>query len=186
MTKTGPLAAASIAGLLLYVAMAPAHAQDAAPRAAEATRQASPSPHSYRLDYALTELEDGKKIDSRQYSLSLGGGTQGTQPWQGEVQIGTRIPVVMKSDGSIQYVDAGTKIVGFISTREGTQLLRTNCDVSSVAPDEANVDGRPILRTLTIVNEAPIALGKAVLVGTADDSNSKRKFELEVTVTEIN
>jgi hypothetical protein len=186
MTKTGPLAAASIAGLLLYIAMAPAHAQDAAPRAAEATRQTSPPPHSYRLDYALTELEDGKKVDSRQYSISVGGGTPSAQPWQGVVQIGTRIPVVMKSDGSIQYVDAGTKIVGFISTRDGAQVLRTNCDVSSVAPDEAKVDSRPILRTLTIVNEAPVALGKAVIVGAADDPNSKRKFELEVTVTEIN
>ena len=93
--------------------------------------------------------------------------------------------MVMKSDGSIQYVDVGTKIVGFISTRDGTQVLRTNCDVSSVAPDEAKVDGRPILRTLTIVNEAPVALGKAVMIGTADDPNSKHKFQLEVTVTEI-
>ncbi len=174
-----------LAALFLGVAIASARAQDATPPKTEATPQAQTPPHSYRLDYMLTELEDRKKIDSRQYSISVGGGTQGGPPWQGVVEIGTRVPMVMKSDGSIQYVDVGTKIVGFISTRDGTQVLRTNCDVSSVAPDEAKVDGRPILRTLTIVNEAPVALGKAVMIGTADDPNSKHKFQLEVTVTEI-
>ncbi|HXA78685.1 MAG TPA: hypothetical protein VNV41_16240, partial [Candidatus Acidoferrales bacterium] len=64
-------------------------------------------------------------------------------------------------------------------------VLETNCDVSSVAPDEAKVDGRPILRTLFIRNETPVVVGKAVTVATADDPNSKRKFQLEVTVTEI-
>jgi len=186
MIKRRLLAAVvSIAALFFCVATTSAPAQDVAQPKSEAAPQAQTPPHSYRLNYTLTELADGKKIDSREYSISVGGGTQSGPPWQGVVEIGTRVPVVMKSDGSIQYVDVGTKIVGFISTRDGTQVLRTNCDVSSVAPDETKVDGRPILRTLTIVNEAPVAVGKAVLVGTADDPDSKRKFELEVTVTEI-
>jgi hypothetical protein len=185
MIKKGPLAAASMAALFFCVAIASAPAQDAAPPKGEATPQAQTPPRSYRLDYMLTELEDGKKIDSRQYSISVGGGTPSGRPWQGQVQIGTRVPVVMKSDGTIQYVDVGTKINGFISMRDGAQVLDTDCDVSSVAPDEAKVDGRPILRTLTIRNETPVVVGKAVTVGTADDPNSKRKFQLEVTVMEI-
>jgi len=185
MMKKTSLAAASIAALFFCVAIA-SGAQDAAPPKAEATPQAQTPPHSYRLDYTLIELEDGKKIDSRQYSISLGGGTQSGRPWTGQVEIGTRVPVVMKSDGSIQYVDVGTKIVGFISMRDGAQLLDTSCDVSSTAADDAKVDGRPILRTLAIKNQTPIVVGKVVTVGTADDPNSKRRFELDVTVTEIN
>jgi hypothetical protein len=184
MIKKGPLAAASIAALFLCVAIASARAQDATPPKAETTPQAQTPPRSYRLDYTLTELEDGKKIDSRQYSISVGGGTPSGRPWQGRVQIGTRVPVDMKSDGT-QYVDVGTKISGLISMRDGAQVLDTDCDVSSVALDEAKVDGRPILRELIIRNEAPVTVGKAVTVGTADDPNSKRKFQLEVTVTEI-
>jgi len=185
MIKRRLLAAVvSIAALSFCVAITSAPAQNVAQPKSEAAPQAQ-TPRSYRLDYTLTELENGKKIDSREYSITVGGGTQSGPPWQGVVEIGTRVPAGMKSDGSIQYVDVGTKIVGFISTRDGTQVLRTNCDVSSVAPDEAKVDGRPILRTLTIVNEAPVAVGKAVMAGTADDPDSKRRFELEVTVTEI-
>ncbi len=185
MIKKAPLAA-SIAALLFCVAIASAAPpQDTGSPKAEATPQAQTAPRSYRLDYTLTESEDGKKIDSRQYSIVIGGGTQNGRPWQGEVQIGTRVPVVVKSDGTIEYVDVGTKISGSISMRDGAQVLNTNCNVSSVVPDEAKVDGRPILRTLSIRNETPVMVGKAVTVGTADDPNSKRKFQLEVTVTEI-
>jgi hypothetical protein len=185
MTKTGTLAAASMAALFFWVATAAAPAQDAARPKAETTPQAQTPPHSYRLDYTLTELEDGKKIDSRQYSISTGGGTQSERAWQGQVKIGTRVPVVMKSDGTIEYVDVGTKINGFISMRDDAQVLFTDCDVSSVVTDDAKVDGRPILRTLTISNQTPIVVGKPMMVGAADDPNSKRKFQLEVTVTEI-
>jgi len=185
MIKKGPLAAAFMAALFFCVAIASAPAQDVAPPKAEATPQAQTPPHSYRLDYTLTELADGKKIDSRQYSISVGGGTQSGRPWQGQVQIGTKVPAGMKSDGTNQYLDVGTKINGFISMRDGAQVLDTDCDVSSVAPDESKVDGRPILRTFMIRNETPVVVGKAVTVGTADDPNSKRKFQLEVTVTEI-
>lgn len=178
--------AASIAALLFCVAIASAAPpQDAASPKAEVTPQAQTPPRSFRLDYTLTESEDGKKIDSRQYSISVGGGTASGRPWQGQVQIGTRVPVVMKSDGTIEYVDVGTKINGLIGMRDGAQVLDTDCDVSSVAPDEAKVDGRPILRTLMIRNETPVVVGKAMMAGAAEDPNSKRKFELEVKVTEI-
>lgn len=185
MIKNGRLAASSIAALFFCVAIAPAPAQDAAPSKAEATTQPQPPPHSYRLDYTLTELEGGKKIDSRQYSVSVGGGSRNERPWPGQVQIGTRVPVSTNTDGSTQYVDVGTRIHSYISMRDGAQVLNTNCDVSSMAPDQAKESGRPILRTLTIANETPVVLGKAVMVGTADDPNSARQFQLEITVTEI-
>ncbi|HXA79604.1 MAG TPA: hypothetical protein VNV41_20905, partial [Candidatus Acidoferrales bacterium] len=167
MIKKGSWAAASMAALFSCVVIASALAQDVAPPKAEATPQAQTPPRSYRLDYTLTELADGKKIDSRQYSISVGGGTQSGRPWQGQLQIGTKVPAGMKSDGTNQYLDVGTKISGVISMRDGAQVLETNCDVSSVAPDEAKVDGRPILRTLFIRNETPVVVGKAVTVATA-------------------
>ncbi|HXO87013.1 MAG TPA: hypothetical protein VN885_00080 [Candidatus Acidoferrales bacterium] len=101
------------------------------------------------------------------------------------MQIGTKIPAGMKSDGTNQYVDVGIRICGLLRMRDGAEVLDTDVDVSSLAPDEAKVDGHPILRTLTISNQTPVGVGKAMMVGTADDPNSKRKFQLEVTVTEI-
>ena len=43
---------------------------------------------AYRLDFSLNELEDGKKINTRQYSLNL---TDGTEPQV--LKIGTRVPI---------------------------------------------------------------------------------------------
>jgi len=177
--------AAPIAALFFCLAIAPAaRAQDAASPKAEATPQVQTPPHSYRLDYTLTESEDGKKIDSRQYSI-MGGGSLSGRTWVSQLQIGTKIPAGMKSDGTNQYVDAGTRISARFSMRDGAQVLNTDFDLSSLVPDEAKVDGRPILRTLTISNETPVVVGRAMTVGTADDPNSKRKFQLEVTVAEI-
>jgi hypothetical protein len=78
----------------------------------------------------------------------------------------------------------GTTISGSVSSRDGAQILDTYCDVTSVVPDEGKVDGRPVLRSLSITDETPIVEGKPMLLGTADDPNSKREFQLEVTVTQ--
>src|SRR5579872_4359069 len=115
---------------------------------------ASPQPdmgsHAYRLDYTLTESENGKKIDSRHYSINLGGDSQTQQI--GHIEIGTRVPIEAKSDGTVQYIDAGTKITGSLHMRGRVEVVDTSCDVSSVAPEQANTNGRPVLRTLQMNN----------------------------------
>jgi len=171
--------AAPIAALFFCVAMAAAaSAQDGPPPSVEAIPQAQTSPHSYRLDYTLTELEDGKKIDVRQYSISVAGGI-------GQVKIDTKVPAGVNSDGGNQYLDVGTSIKCFVRMRDGAPALDTDLGVSSVVPDEGKVNGRPILRTFTISSQTPVVVGKGVMVGTVDDPNSKRKFQLEVMAAEI-
>ncbi|HKQ85441.1 MAG TPA: hypothetical protein VJS43_01595 [Candidatus Acidoferrales bacterium] len=177
--------AAIAVALVIGIAGTSAPAQDATSSKTASAPQAEMPPHAFRLDYTLTETEGGKKIDSRQYSLNVGGGGQNGRPWVSQLQIGNRVPAGTKTDGTAQYLDVGTRINGSISIRDGARVLDTYCDVTSVVPDEAKVDGRPVLRTLTISNSAPIAEGKSMLVGVADDPNSNREFRLEVTVTEL-
>jgi hypothetical protein len=160
-------------------------AQDSTPSNAPQSAQVQTMSHSYRLDYLLTETEDGKKIDSRKYSLNLGGGGQGGRSLIGRVQVGTRVPAGTKTDGTVQSLDVGTNLVAGLTVRDGVLSLSTTCDLTSVAPDEGKIDGRPILRTLTLVADAPLIEGKPMLVATADDPNSKRTFQLEVTVAEL-
>src|ERR1700741_5282079 len=59
--------------------------------------------HAYRIDFLLSEIEDGKKINTRQYALKLNSGESN------ELKIGTRVPVEVKQ-GEIQYLDVGTNI----------------------------------------------------------------------------
>ena len=160
-------------------------AQDATSSKTTSAPQAEMPPHAFRLDYTLPEMEGAKKIDSRQYSLNVGGGGPNGRPWTGQLQIGNRVPAGTKTDGTAQYLDVGTRINGSINTRDGVRVLDTYCDVTSVVPDEAKVDGRPVLRTLTISNSTPITEGKSMLVGIVDDPNSSREFQLAVTVAEL-
>jgi hypothetical protein len=168
-----------------------AQAKDATQPKAEAPLPAEVPPHSYRLDYTLTESEGGKKIDSRRYSLETGGGTNSGRSWSSYIESGTRVPVESKGDtnhqyNEYQYIDVGTKFRCSISQRDGAQVLDTGLTLSSVAPDATDIDARhPILRNLEIGNVTPIQTGKTTLVGSAEDPNSGRTFLLEVTVTEI-
>jgi hypothetical protein len=170
--------------LLVSGAIAHGAAQESSPPVPQCA-QVQTAVHSYRLDYLLTETEDGKRIDSRKYSLNMGGGGQAGRSLYGRIQVGTRVPVGAKTDGTAQSIDVGTTIVAAVTLRDGVLDLSTTCDLTSAAPDATKIDGRPILRTLTLVADAPLTQGKPMLVGTADDPDSKREFQLEVTVTEM-
>jgi hypothetical protein len=178
---------AAVFALTLMVCGTIAHgaAQESTPSNSVQSGQAQTPAHAYRLDYLLTETEDGKKIDSRKYSLNLGGGGQAGRSLVGRIQVGPRVPVGTKADGTTQSLDVGTNLVAGLTVRDGVLSLSTTCDLTSVAPDDAKIDGRPILRTLTLMADAPLSEGKPMLVGTADDPNSKREFQLEVTATEM-
>src|SRR6185437_242444 len=62
--------------------------------------------HAYRVDFSINELQDGKKINSRHYSMILTSGDRN------QIKIGTRVPVSTTPSVStqFQYMDVGTNI----------------------------------------------------------------------------
>jgi len=134
----------------------------------------------YRLDFSLHELEDGRKVNTRQYSMSL---IQGVQ-WQ-ELKIGTRVPVEMKQ-GELQYLDVGTNINARLQEIKSVLDLEVHADLSNFAvPDQASKTTMPVLRQLRISGTTVVNTGKPVVIGVVDDPNSKRQFQLEVTATKL-
>src|SRR5579859_604208 len=55
---------------------------------ASKTAKAEDSVDAYRLDVSFNELDDGKKLNTRHYSIDLTGGRPN------DIKIGTRVPVV--------------------------------------------------------------------------------------------
>jgi 3D (Asp-Asp-Asp) domain-containing protein len=133
--------------------------------------------HAYRLDFSVKELEDGKTINTRQYSMNMQADDNN------EIKIGTRVPVE-SGQGQYQYIDVGTSIWCRIGERsEGIPLL-VKAEVSNFAiPDHES--GHPVIRQLKIDASTLALLGKPMIVGSVDDPNSKRQFQLEVTVTKL-
>jgi hypothetical protein len=133
--------------------------------------------HAYRLDFSVKELEDGKTINTRQYSLNLNADDSN------EIKIGTRVPVE-SGQGQYQYIDVGTSIWCRIGERSDGILVSVNAEISNFAiPDHET--GHPVIRQLKIEASTLALLGKPMIIGSVDDPNSKRQFQLEVTVTKL-
>jgi hypothetical protein len=150
--------------------------ESSAPKAAPETEKAV---NAYRLDFSVNEMEDGKKINTRQYSMNLNADDAN------EIKIGTRVPVDIKQ-GEFQYLDVGTSIWCRLGERVSGLPINVRAEISNFAtPDQQAQQTRPVLRQLSIKASTVAQLGKPMVVGSVDDPNSKRQFQLEVTVTKL-
>jgi hypothetical protein len=177
MFKKTALTAAVILVLMVGGGVCKAAAQQAdTDKAPKAEKPLS----AYRLDFSVNELEDGKKINTRQYSMNL------NSDGSNELKIGTRVPVESKQ-GEFQYIDVGTSIWSRAEDRNGAIDLSVRAEISNFADPEQKQgsDMRPVLRQLKISAGTLAVLGKPMIVGSVDDPNSKRQFQLEVTVTKL-
>jgi hypothetical protein len=135
---------------------------------------------AYRLDFSINELEDGKKLNSRQYSMDLNSESSN------ELKIGTRVPLEEKP-GQIEYLDVGTSLWSRLEDHSGQIDLVVRAEISNFAiPDQSQGhDPRPVIRQFKINAGTLATLNKPMVIGSVDDPNSKRQFQLEVTVTKL-
>jgi len=166
--------------------------------AQEAPKPAPPKPtHVYKLDYLLTELEGGKKTDSKDYTVLLDGDRTG------RLRVGTRIPVTVGTPVDVpggrpqyQYMDLGVIIEATArpgSLTDNTLGLRTRVEASSIATPTAESGkaatigslAQPIVRNFTGESDVTVPFNKPTTLFTLDEPNSKRSFQVQLTPTEI-
>jgi hypothetical protein len=190
MPKKTVLWSVVILGLIFCGETGIGRAQESAPSKSSAQtepptdakqKSSEPKPlEAYNLDFSINELEDGKKINSRQYSLKL------TTNDSNEIKIGTRVPVEAK-EGEFQYLDVGTNISAQLRGNREQTLLVVRAEVSNFAiPEQGEKrDPHPALRQLKISGSTLLPLSRPMVMDSVDDPNSKRTFQLEVTVTKL-
>jgi hypothetical protein len=174
---------ALVLGIFLFVARPFSAAQDANAEPKTTSRQSTPGPLvGYRLDFSINELEDGKKINTRRYSMNLIDGVGGGQ----SLKIGTRVPV-QSEQGKFEYLDTGTSITAHLIFFEKPLGLDVNAEISSFpASNEGRASGTPpLIRQLRIEGSTVVILDKPMIIGSVDDPDSKRSFQLEVIVTKL-
>ena len=146
----------------------------------------------YRLEFSLNEIETGKKINTRHYAMNLTGGTAD------EIKIGTRVPVhtgpprdagATVAGVNYQYLDVGTSIWALLRERGDDLQLEVKSEISNLDTDTgANRDNGwlpPIVRQIKISGTTLLVTGKPIVIGSMDDPNSNREFQLEVTATKL-
>lgn len=170
-------------GIFLLVAGPFTTAQDAsaAPKA-ESSRRNVPYPMvAYRLDFSINELEEGKKLNSRHYSMYITDGEGAAQ----SLKIGTRVPV-QNEQGKFDYLDIGTSIQARLVKYEVPVGLDVTAEISGFAASNEGTPSPPrLIRQLRIGGNTAIILDKQMILGSVDDPDSKRSFQLEVLVTKL-
>jgi hypothetical protein len=190
------LFASAIGAVLVMIAFTVAqenNASSAAPQ--DSSRQQNvrpPARETYRLEYTITEMEDGKKLNARSYSVMC---EDRGSPTRGVLKVGSRVPVVSARDSpnalqaQFQYLDVGMNIDARLDvTASGDLTLQSDVDMSSVANGDrpTQVDGNPpVIRQLRVSSFNAITVGKPVVISTADDVASHRQFQIQVVATKL-
>jgi hypothetical protein len=142
---------------------------------------------SYRLDFSFNEVADGKTVNTRHYSMNLTAGNSD------EIKIGTRVPVATGSgpgapaSTQYQYIDIGTQIWSQLREHGDELILAVRGEVSNLDVDTGDHSGAlpPVIRQIKINGDTLLVVGKPIVIGSVDDPNSKKQFQLEVTVTKL-
>ncbi len=175
----------------LWFVPSPAEAQEGSKESSPA-EPPKPKPvqplQSYRLDFSFNEVADGKTVNTRHYSMNLTAGNSD------EIKIGTRVPVASGSGSTTsmptqyQYLDVGTQIWSQLREHGDELILVVRGEVSNLDVETGEHSGAflpPVVRQIKINGDTLLVVGKPILIGSVDDPNSKRQFQLEVTVTKL-
>lgn len=149
----------------------------------------------YKVEITLNEFQDGKKTNTRAYTMEAEANSQ-----EATIKLGDRVPVV--SGGPVraeedkllnvqfQYIDVGLYIHSWVLERQGRPALRVLVDQSSVlTPTEALrvAPNQPMIRQLKMDITAFVTLGKQMLIASVDDpGKANHRYTVDATVTKSN
>jgi hypothetical protein len=134
---------------------------------------------AYRIELSVREIENGKRLNSRNYMMLV------EEDKNGRIRVGNRVPY-QSGEKQYQYVDVGMNIDCRPREKEGGVAVYMGVEISSVAPEErAAPTFNPVFRTQRIEVAPIVTLGKPTLVATMDDVVTNRRYEIEVTATKV-
>ncbi len=142
-----------------------------------AKKEAPPDFNIYRVSYKVNEVENGKTINSRSYTLMTQVGNRAS------TRIGSQVPYSTGKD--IQYRDVGMNIDCTLRRQGGNLLVNTRLNMNTVAGKETMPSGasNPVFGRFQIEDVTSATIGKPTFVGSIDDVASIKHYVIEVTVT---
>lgn len=161
----------------------------------------APNPEStsvYKVDFVVAEVEDGKRVNARTYTLMMEEGKQARANATTRVPIttGSFAPKSASTSGvnplvntQYQYMDVGLSLT-FRFVQQGDYLMMSggyNIDTFAM-PETAQAGSSlrmPVTRRISSDVGAAILPGKPTIISSVDDTNSKKRYQLEVTATKV-
>ena len=168
----------AVMALCLPLVPNPASAQQEKGKEATATEQKPVA--AYRIEFNVREIEDGKRLNSRNYMMLVEDGSYSM------IRVGNRVPIVGGEKG-LTYNDVGMNIDCRPHGREDSVALQIGVESSSVVAQEQApaATTNPVFRQHRSNIPSVVALGKPTLVASMDDVITNRRYEIEVTATKV-
>jgi hypothetical protein len=183
--KTKTIITVTLALLLMGVANVPRIAAQEGARQDEA--QSTPS-ESYKLDFTVSELDNGKKINSRSYSTLMR--AEAAPKWTGgrSLRAGSRVPVAVGATNAngADDLEIGMNIdYRIMPMANGKVAVWANWQYSTVENALERETGHPVIRHVSPQVDALIPVNKPTIVSEVDDVASTRHYVFEVKVTKV-
>jgi len=141
---------------------------------------------TYKMAFIIYELQDGKKINQRDYSLLVEANDRGANT----LKIGTKVPIDA-GNGGMTYADVGFELrCSAAETVNNKLAVSVDMTVTNFAIPEQNTDprtagSRPVLRGVTQRISAVVNAGKPQILTSMDDVNSTKRMHVELTATKV-
>jgi hypothetical protein len=127
----------------------------------------------YQLDFSLDETLDGKPSGARNFKLLMQEGETN------RVRVGSKIPLPTSGE-EMKFTDIGLKLDWKLNERDGYIELEGRLELNDLA---SPMTSPPTIRNFQAEIETAVLLDKATTIGVYDDTVSKRRYELRITVT---
>jgi hypothetical protein len=139
------------------------------------------SPKFYKLDFVVKEVEAGKVLNARMYSMIVS--SEKSSP-SSSIRTGSRVPTP-SSPGNTQftYFELGVNIDCRSVQEVANELsLIVTADITSTL-QESTATLPPVLRQNKWSSIVLVPIRKPLVVFSADDTTTRRQMQLELTAT---
>ncbi len=127
----------------------------------------------YHLEFTLDETLDGKSSGARNFKMLVQDGETN------RVRIGSKV-LISGPESEPKFADVGLKFDCKLNERDGYISIEGKFELNDLV---SPVTGLPTIRTFQAEIETAAPLDKATTIGVYDDTVSKRRYELQITVT---
>jgi hypothetical protein len=138
----------------------------------------------YKVEFNIRDGSDAG-VAGRRYTILVDANSKGT------FRAGNKVPYLTTPSAPGQaaqynYADIGVNIDAGLQERSGSVSLRAEIDVSSVVQHDKGAVANPTIASIRVTMNTGMIPGKPALVASVDDPVTRRKFDVEATVTKIN
>ena len=141
----------------------------------------------YRLTYAITEIDGGKRVGTQHISMVVAGGQRTV------MKQGNKVPIVTGSttegnstQSTVTYLDVGLNFDATLDESVNGVRLRTKVEQMSLAEERSGVGAQdPVIRQTSVEGTSILTEGKPLILGSIDVPGSTRHLDIDVVLEAV-